>query len=57
MKQAEKGPEARRLGVEIAREALITVSHRVVGAYIMPPFGRYRAALEVLQPFGYSAPE
>jgi homocysteine S-methyltransferase len=54
MKKAEKGPEARQLGVEIAREALLAVAHRVVGAYIMPPFGRYRAALEVLEPIGYS---
>ncbi|MEC8022838.1 MAG: bifunctional homocysteine S-methyltransferase/methylenetetrahydrofolate reductase [Myxococcota bacterium] len=56
MKQADKGPAARALGVKIAQEALASVVHRVVGAYIMPPFGRYQAALEILEPYGYEVP-
>jgi homocysteine S-methyltransferase len=49
MKAAGSGPEARREGVLIAQEALLEVKDRVVGAYIMPPFGRYEAALEILE--------
>lgn len=49
MKKAETGPKARREGVRIAQETLTAVSDRVVGAYIMPPLGRYAAALEILE--------
>lgn len=35
-------------GVKIAQETLTAVVDRVVGAYIMPPFGRYHTAVEVL---------
>jgi homocysteine S-methyltransferase len=52
----EKGPAARAEGVRIAQECLLGVVDRVVGAYIMPPFGRYEAALEVLECIGYEAP-
>jgi methionine synthase / methylenetetrahydrofolate reductase(NADPH) len=48
MKAAGSGPEARKEGVKIAQETLDAVKDRVVGAYIMPPFGRYQAALEIL---------
>ncbi len=49
MREAGSGPQARAEGVEIAQETLEMVKDKVVGAYIMPPFGRYVAALEILQ--------
>jgi homocysteine S-methyltransferase len=55
MRAVEKGPAARAEGVKIAQEALLAVAHRVVGAYIMPPFERHEAALEILAPLGYCA--
>ncbi|HYV19097.1 MAG TPA: bifunctional homocysteine S-methyltransferase/methylenetetrahydrofolate reductase [Verrucomicrobiae bacterium] len=49
---------ARRQGMLIAREMLDEIKSDVVGAYLMPQFGRYRTAIEVLQPVGYDfAPE
>ncbi|MEM1348244.1 MAG: bifunctional homocysteine S-methyltransferase/methylenetetrahydrofolate reductase [Myxococcota bacterium] len=53
---AQSKDVARREGVLIAQEALLEVSDRVVGAYIMPPFGRYSAALDVLECVGYPSP-
>src|SRR2546425_8344513 len=52
-------PEAgRREGVLIAREMLDEVKEDIVGAYLMPQFGRYRSAVEVLETIGYRfAPE
>jgi methionine synthase I (cobalamin-dependent)/5,10-methylenetetrahydrofolate reductase len=52
-------PEAaRRQGMLIAREMLDEIKSDVVGAYLMPQFGRFRTAVEVLQPVGYDfAPE
>jgi methionine synthase / methylenetetrahydrofolate reductase(NADPH) len=49
MKAAGSGPAARAEGVAIAQETLELVKDKVVGAYIMPPFGRYVAALEILE--------
>src|SRR5437867_1745089 len=47
-------PEAgRRQGMLIAREMLEEAKDAVVGAYLMPQFGRYRTAVEVLQAVGY----
>ncbi len=57
MQCVSKGPEARAEGVKIAQEALLAVADRVVGAYIMPPFGRVQAALEILSCVGYPSPE
>jgi homocysteine S-methyltransferase len=53
MRLAGTGEAARREGVRIAREALEAAleSPRVRGAYVMPPFGRYEMALEVLEGF------
>jgi methionine synthase / methylenetetrahydrofolate reductase(NADPH) len=51
MKAAGSGPPARREGVKIAREMLAAVRHRVAGAYVMPPLGRYEMALEVIDGF------
>jgi methionine synthase I (cobalamin-dependent)/5,10-methylenetetrahydrofolate reductase len=56
MRLAKKGPEARAEGIRIARETLLEVAPRVVGAYIMPPLGRYASALEVLEVVGYAPP-
>ncbi|HEV8202281.1 MAG TPA: bifunctional homocysteine S-methyltransferase/methylenetetrahydrofolate reductase, partial [Candidatus Polarisedimenticolia bacterium] len=55
----QQSPEAaRRQGMLIAREMLDEIKSDVVGAYLMPQFGRYRTAIEVLQPVGYDfAPE
>jgi homocysteine S-methyltransferase len=53
MRLAGTGETARREGVRIAREALEAAlqSPRVRGTYVMPPFGRYEMALEVLDGF------
>ncbi len=53
MRLAGTGEVARREGVRIAREALESAlqSPRVRGTYVMPPFGRYEMALEVLDGF------
>ncbi len=50
MKEAGSGDEAKRVGVEIAKEALAKArsSSRIRGAYVMPPFGRAARALDVL---------
>lgn len=56
MSDVGKGPNARREGVLIAQEMLLAVRDKVRGAYIMPPFGRYEAAIEVLEVVGYEKP-
>ena len=53
MRLVGQGPEARAEGVRIAQEALLAVAQDVVGAYIMPPLGRYETALDVLACLGY----
>lgn len=58
MKAVESGPEARHEGVLIAQETLERVKERVIGAYIMPPFRRFSAALEILEILdGYPSPK
>lgn len=57
MEKVDRGPEARAEGVRIAQEMLQAVAARVRGAYIMPPFSRYEAAVEVLSVVGYEIPE
>ena len=54
MRETPKGPEARAEGIKITQECLMAVVDRVVGAYVMPPFGRYDSALQVLECVGYS---
>jgi len=49
MARVGSGPAARAEGVRIAQEALAAVLDRVAGAYIMPPFDRVEAALEILE--------
>jgi methionine synthase / methylenetetrahydrofolate reductase(NADPH) len=54
MEQAEEQGQAEAEGIMIAREALEELKDYVQGAYIMPPFGRYKTALKVLE--GYITP-
>ncbi|MET0389006.1 MAG: bifunctional homocysteine S-methyltransferase/methylenetetrahydrofolate reductase, partial [Polyangiales bacterium] len=49
MRQAGSGEAGRQEGIAIAREMLAQVKDRVAGAYIMPPFGRYQLALDVVR--------
>ena len=49
MKKAGSGDAGRLEGIAIAREMLERVKDRVAGAYIMPPFGRYQSALDVIK--------
>lgn len=49
MRKAGGGPSGRAEGVKIAREMLEMVRQRIEGAYIMPPFGRYELALQVIE--------
>lgn len=53
MARATTGQEARAEGIAIAQEALVSVVDRVAGAYIMPPFRRYGAALKILESVGF----
>lgn len=53
MRVAGSGPAARAEGVKIAQDTLELVQHRVVGAYVMPPFGRYQSALDILSVVGF----
>jgi homocysteine S-methyltransferase len=48
MRRAGTGAAARAEGVRIAQETLEAVQNEVVGAYMMPPLGRYEVALEVM---------
>jgi methionine synthase / methylenetetrahydrofolate reductase(NADPH) len=48
MRKAGSGQAAREAGVAIAREMLAQVKDRVQGAYIMPPFGRYGLAADII---------
>lgn len=43
------GNEARKEGVKIAQELLLEARDQVHGVYIMPSFGRYSMAVEVLE--------
>ena len=49
MRAAGSGEGGRREGVAIAREMLASVKDRIAGAYIMPPFGRYKSAIDIIQ--------
>ena len=48
MRKAGSGDRGRDEGVKIAREMLSAIKDRVAGAYVMPPFGRYELALDVI---------
>ncbi len=43
------GEDAPRVGVQVAVELLNALTDRVQGAYIMPPFGRYDMAAEIIE--------
>ena len=47
MRQA--GSDARQEGVKISQELLLEARDMVHGVYIMPSFGRYSMAVEVLE--------
>jgi homocysteine S-methyltransferase len=49
MRKASTGAAGRAEGVAIARDMLSQVKDRVAGAYVMPPFGRYELAVEILK--------
>lgn len=52
MRKVGGGPEGRSEGIKIAREALKELAPFVQGCYIMPPFNRYKTALEILEVLG-----
>jgi methionine synthase / methylenetetrahydrofolate reductase(NADPH) len=56
MGRASNAEAARAEGVVIAREMLAEVSHYVQGVQISAPFGRYTAAIDVLEVLGTSKP-
>ncbi len=43
------GPEGRREGIKMAQELLLEARELVHGVYLMPSFGRYEVAAEVLE--------
>jgi homocysteine S-methyltransferase len=45
----EAGPNGRQVGVEMARQLLLDLKPFAQGVYLMPSFGRYEVAAEVLQ--------
>ena len=53
MAKAASPEDGRREGMLIARDMLLELKDDVAGAYLMPQFGRFRTAIEVLQPLGY----
>ena len=52
MRAAGNGEGAREQGIAIAQEALLACRSLVQGVYIMPPLGRYRSALQVIEALG-----
>ena len=40
----------------LAQEALEAAKDRISGVYIMPPFGRVQAAIEILEVVGFERP-
>lgn len=52
MKAAGGGDGGRAEGVKIAQEALLSMRDRIQGAYVMPPFGRYQMAIDLLECLG-----
>ncbi|MFP4081500.1 MAG: bifunctional homocysteine S-methyltransferase/methylenetetrahydrofolate reductase [Candidatus Aminicenantes bacterium] len=49
MHQTCSGEDARKIGIEIAQDVLLNIKNMVQGVYLMPPFGKYQAALAVIQ--------
>lgn len=46
---AKDAEDARAIGIEIAQSMVEQVKPTVQGVYLMPPFGRYKSALKVLE--------
>jgi homocysteine S-methyltransferase len=46
------GPDGRREGVAMAQELLLALQPHAQGVYLMPSFGRYEVAAEVLSVLG-----
>jgi methionine synthase I (cobalamin-dependent)/5,10-methylenetetrahydrofolate reductase len=53
---ADAGPDAKRIGFDLARELIEESRSRAAGIYIIPPFKEPAAALELLTPKVESAP-
>jgi homocysteine S-methyltransferase len=53
----EAGDNAPQEGVNIARELLLTMRDMVQGAYIIPAFGRYDLAAEIIDALAVSNPQ
>jgi len=49
LEKAQDSTAARQIGIDIAREMLVRIKKEVQGVYLMPPFGRYEAALRVIE--------
>lgn len=49
LKAAGSKQEAQRIGIEVSRDILKRFQKDIEGVYIMPPFGRYDAAIEVMK--------
>ncbi len=45
----EAGANGRAIGVQVSQEILAAAYDRIQGVYIMPSFGRYEMAAEVLE--------
>jgi methionine synthase / methylenetetrahydrofolate reductase(NADPH) len=53
---ADAGPDAKRVGFDLARELIEESRSRAAGIYVIPPFKEPAAALELLTPRVESAP-
>ena len=47
LSNAKSKDDARKTGIEVAQEMALRTKPHVQGIYMMPPFGRYKAAIEV----------
>ncbi len=52
MRRVENADDARKEGVEIAREMVMQVKKMVQGVQLSAPFGRYQMAIEVVEAIG-----
>jgi homocysteine S-methyltransferase len=49
MERMRTASDGRKEGVQIAREALLELRECLQGVYVMPMFGRYDSAAEVIE--------
>ena len=52
LENARTSDDARKIGIEIAQQMVLYTKPVVQGIYLMPPFGRYKAAIEVFSVLG-----